>query len=112
MLFRSGTIVACWICAVADQPCPDTLNFTLGLHSDSIEDCCSIEVSIDLPPKVGKKPDECALSPERAPCCPDPAGLGDFAAVTLTICNNFCVERSYDWIAIYEIGRASCRERV
>ena len=96
----TGTIVACWICAVADQPCPDTLNFTLGLHSDSIEDCCSIEVSIDLPPKVGKKPDECALSPERAPCCPDPAGLGDFATVTLTICNNFCVERSYDWIAI------------
>jgi len=75
----------------------DALCFNISVHDENIEVCCSKECCIVLPPCGDVKPDGCTVT-RVAPCCPDAIGVpGGVANVTLMICNNSPVSRTYNW---------------
>lgn len=88
----TGTVTLCYYGA------PGPICFNLGLHDDSLEECCSPEpICIDLPdcPPGSEKPDTCAVE-TKVPCCPPAPGT---AMINYTICNNSAVPRTYSWTA-------------
>lgn len=95
---QSGTFTFCYICPLLQQPCPDKLITTIGFHDGTVENCCSLEVCIELPPgdKV-TEPDTCQIINRNVVACPDPTGQGWYADIRVYICNNFCEPRTYDW---------------
>jgi hypothetical protein len=77
---------------------PGQLCFNIGLHDDTLLECCSPEpICIDLPdcPSGSDKPDTCALE-TKVPCCPPAPGM---ATINYTICNNSPFPRTYNWTA-------------
>ncbi|MFT4550366.1 MAG: hypothetical protein ACI8XO_004935 [Verrucomicrobiales bacterium] len=86
----TGTITTCYYGA------PGELCFSLALHDDTLENCCSLEdICLTLPPCGAPcQPDTCQLT-RRVPCCPS-TGM---ATIVYTICNNCDVPRTYTWTA-------------
>lgn len=79
---------------VIGQP-GDKIVFSIAVHSEDIELCCSKECCIILPECEGQKKDGCELT-RVAPCCPTP-GAPPSATAVLTICNNSPVARTYSY---------------
>ncbi|MGI8601436.1 MAG: hypothetical protein ACR2OZ_00390 [Verrucomicrobiales bacterium] len=67
--------------------------FFISVHDKDIDVCCSQECCIVLPDCDVEHPDLCEVT-RVAPCCPPAPGTAD---ITLTICNNGAVPRTYDW---------------
>jgi len=87
----TGTLTTCYYGS------PGPLKFTLSLHNETLEECCSIEdICLELPdcPPGGGKPDECEVD-RRVPCCPP----DETATITYTIINNSTSTRTYNWTA-------------
>lgn len=95
---QTGTFTFCYLCPLLQQPCPDKLITLIAFHDGSVENCCSIEACIELPPgdKVAE-PDRCQIVNQNVVACPDPTGQGWFADIRVIICNNFCEPRIYEW---------------
>jgi hypothetical protein len=92
-----GTATFCYLCPLIQQPCPDKIQTLVGFHDSFIENCCSIEVCIELNP-VGKvvEKDTCNITPQVAILCFDADRNEWYTNIRATICNNFCEERTYD----------------
>jgi len=95
---QSGTVTFCYLCPLINQPCPDKIITTMAFHDGSIENCCSIAVCIELG-QGGKvsDPDTCQIINGNVTACLDPDTQSYFADIRVTICNNFCEPRIYDW---------------
>lgn len=102
---QTGTFTFCYICPLLQQPCPDKLITLIAFHDGTVENCCSIEACLELPPgdKVSE-PDTRQIVNRNAVACEDPTGQGWFADIRVVICNNFCEPRTYEWEVTPESG--------